>query len=199
MTTLQNGKRVRAKRIIKQTATAPFVLIGAVVILIEDWLWDDLARVAAFIGQLPILRPIELLISALPPYLALIVFAVPSVLLVPVKLLAVYLMAHGQATLGVLTVVAAKVFGTALIARIFTLTRPKLLHIPWFAWLHDRVVGFKSRVYTYLRSTAIYKLVHEQHLRMRKVILAWFGGRSVWRRRWIATMRLGRRRKQKVA
>jgi hypothetical protein len=165
--------------------------------LFEDWLWQDLARLAAALGRLPVLRSVEAFIVTLPPYLALLFFATPTVLLVPLKLVALYFMSHGQATLGMLTIIAAKFAGTALVARIFTLTRPQLLRIGWFAWLYHRFVDFKTRIYATIKSTAIYKLIHDQRLRLRNAFRAWRNQRrGFWTRRWLATRRLARRRKQ---
>jgi len=52
MTSEQPKKRAAIRKIL----ATPFVFVAAVIIILEDWLWDDLARLAAFIGQLPILR-----------------------------------------------------------------------------------------------------------------------------------------------
>jgi hypothetical protein len=180
---------------LKKILAAPFVLLAAVIILLEDWLWDDLARIAALIGRLPLLRSIEAVIVGLPPYAALTLFAIPSLLLIPVKLAALYFIAHGKATLGLITVVGAKVAGTALIARIFTLTCPQLRCIGWFAWLHDRVVAFKARVYGAIKSTAIYKVVHMQHLRLRAAIAERLNRGGFWTRRWRAAMKVSRRKR----
>src|SRR5712664_3647311 len=103
-------QRFSATKLLKRLIAAPFVLLAAVIILLEDWLWDDLARLAAAIGRLPILRQIEALIVA-----------------------------------------AAKIAGTALVARLFTLSRPKLLRIAWFAWLYERFIAFKTRVYAVIK------------------------------------------------
>lgn len=190
----ESTKKRSWRRVIKRILAAPFVFVAAIIIILEDWLWDDLARFAAFIGQLPILRSIESLIVALPPYLALLVFGVPSLLLIPVKLIAFYFIAHGQETLGFLTVLTAKFVGTALVARLFTLTRPKLMRIGWFAWLYERFISFKERLYTRLRSTRIYKAAHEQKLRIKARLKIWMAGRrSSWRRRWYAARRFLRK------
>lgn len=184
-------------RFFKRLLAAPFVFLAAIFILLEDWLWDDLARLAAAIGRLPILRAIEVFIAGLPPYGALVFFATPSILLFPVKLAALYLMSHGQPTLGLLTVIAAKLFGTALVARIFTLTRPTLMHIGWFAWLYERFINFKTRIYDTIKATAIYQAAHQQHLRLRAALKTWMGKRrSFLRRRWEAARKFSRRRKQ---
>jgi hypothetical protein len=160
-------------------------------------LWDDLARLAAAIGRLPILRSIEAFIIGLPPYAALVFFAAPSLLLVPVKLVALYFMSHGQATLGLVTVVAAKLIGTALVARIFTLTRATLMRIGWFAWLYERFIAFKTRMYDAIKATAIYQAAHQLRLRLRAALKAWMSKRrSFLRRRWEAARKFSRRRKQ---
>src|SRR5438128_421474 len=107
---------------LKKILAAPFMFLAAIFVLLEDWLWDDLLRLMAAIGRLPVFRQIEMLIASLPPYLSLVVFAVPTLLLIPVKLAAVWLIAHGQHLLGLFTVIGAKVVGTALVARIYSLT-----------------------------------------------------------------------------
>lgn len=184
-------------KFLKRLLAAPFVLLAAIVILLEDWLWDDLARLAATIGRLPILRSIEAFLTGLPPYVALVFFAAPSLLLLPVKLAALYFMSHGQATLGVVTVIAAKVIGTALVARIFTLTRATLMRIGWFSWAYERFIAFKTRIYDAIKSTTIYQAAHQQQLRMRATLKAWMGKRrSFLRRRWEAARKFARRQKQ---
>ena len=184
-----------AGKLFKRLIAAPFVFIAAILILLEDWLWDDLARLAAVIGRLPVFHQIETLIANLPPYAALFCFAVPSLLLIPVKLVALYFISHGHALSGLLTVVGAKVAGTALVARLFTLTRPRLLRINWFAWVYERFVAFKARIYAVIHSTAVYRAAHRQMVRARLAFAAWKAKRKgAFRRRWDAAHKLSRRR-----
>lgn len=191
------AKRNPWLRFFKRLLSAPLVLLAAIFILLEDWLWDDLARLAAAIGRLPIFRQLENLILKLPPYAALLMFAAPSVLLIPVKLMALYFMSHGQATLGMATVIGAKFAGTALVARIFTLTRPKLMTINWFARLHDWFIAFKHRIYDAIKATVFYRFAHRKFASLRLALKAWMGKRrSFLRRRWQAALKLFRRQKQ---
>src|SRR5436853_5134769 len=111
MTGASKAKSTRPARRLKRLLAAPFVVLAAIIILLEDWLWDDLARLAAAIGRLPVFHQIEILITKLPPYGALLLFGAPSLLLVPVKLLALYFISHGRPTLGLLTVITAKFAG----------------------------------------------------------------------------------------
>jgi hypothetical protein len=179
---------------LKKLLAAPFILLAAIVILFEDWLWDDLLRLMAALGRLPVVRQVEGLVAALPPYGALATFAAPSLLLVPVKLAALWLVAHKHALLGLLMIIAAKIVGTALVARIYTLTQAQLLRIAWFAALHARFVSFKGKVYAVIKASSIYQLIHQQKLRLKEWLRT--RGRSFLRQRWEAARRLTRKWKR---
>lgn len=197
--TEQHKNSASVAKVLKRLLAAPFIFLAAIFILLEDWLWDDLARLAAAVGRLPVFHQIESLITRLPPYAALLFFAAPSLLLIPVKLVALYLISHGRPTLGLVVVIAAKVAGTALVARIFNLTRPRLLRIGWFTWTYERFMAFKARIYGAIKSTAVYKAAHKQNMRMREAFRRWRAGRrGFWRRRWDAALKLSRRRKQEL-
>jgi len=184
-------------RLLKKILAAPFVILALIVFAIEDWLWDDLARLADAIGRLPIFRRIDAFIAWLPPYPSLLLFGTPSLLLIPVKFAALYFMSHGKPTIGFIIAVAAKFVGTALVAHIFKLTQPKLMQIGWFAWLYVRFTSFKKRIYEIVKSTAIYKTAHHHYTQLRECFKLWMGKRKgFWRRRWDATLRLLRKSKQ---
>lgn len=183
---------------LKKLLAAPFVFIAAIIILLEDWLWDDLARIAAAIGRLPVFRQLETFITGLPPYGALATLAVPSLLLVPVKLAALWFIAHGQSVPGLATVVVAKFAGTALVARIFMLTQPKLLRIGWFAWLHARLVAFKARLYAAIKASVIYQAAHRWSVPLKMKVREWMrrNRRNLWQARLAAAFRFSRRWKR---
>ena len=105
---------------LRNAATALLALL----ILFEEWGWEPLQRLVARIARLPLLRRVEAAIVRLPPRAALAVFLLPTLALLPVKLLALGLIAHGKRMLGVAVIVAAKLVGTAVVARLFTLTQP---------------------------------------------------------------------------
>ena len=60
----------------------------ALLILFEEWGWEPLQRGMVRLGHALGLQGLEARIRTLPPYAALAVFLVPSLLLLPVKLLA---------------------------------------------------------------------------------------------------------------
>jgi hypothetical protein len=125
----------------------------ALLILFEEWGWEPLQRALARLGRLPVLRQLEALIARLPPTAALVVFFVPALLLLPVKLAALALIAHGQRLLGLAVIVLAKLVGTAIVARLFTLTKPALMQLPWFVRLYTRWTGWKDALLARVRAS----------------------------------------------
>lgn len=124
--------------------TRPFLVLLAIVFLIEAWLWEHLKPVVAWlVSFIPWQRfkaRITSAIEHLPPYATLLVFLVPVVLLFPLKLLGLWMLAHGF-WLGAMGVLAlAKMMSLGVTAFIFEITRPKLLQLGWFRWLYEHML-----------------------------------------------------------
>src|SRR5262245_51446772 len=133
-----------AWRVVRPVLARALEFLLALIIVFEEWGWRPLADL---VGRLARWRPwaaVESLIIRLPPYAALVVFVLPSALLLPLKFLALFLVARGQVVLAGLLFIAAKVVATALVARLFMLTQPALMQIGWFAAAHDTVVPWKD-------------------------------------------------------
>jgi len=134
------------KTILARIASATLVPLLALILMFEEWGWGPLSRMLGVLARLPVWSQIERLILRLPPYLALMTFLVPVVGIIPIKLLAWYWVAQGHVMLGLSIVLVAKIVGTAIIARLFTLTQPALMELPWFASLHGRWKRWKDRI-----------------------------------------------------
>lgn len=138
---------------------APLVYLAAVLLLLEDWLWDVGMGLMSRLTQWPPLRRLEAWICGLGPYGALVLFVLPATLLFPVKLLALWAMAHGRPWLGLLVILLAKLIGAAAVARLYLLTRPVLMTIVWFARLLTWFLALKERWIERLRATAPWQRV----------------------------------------
>lgn len=136
---------------------APLVYLAALALLFEQWLWEAGARVLQRLAAFWPLRALERAVARLPPYAALAVFALPALLLLPVKLLALFAVAHGHVWSGVGVILAAKAGGAATVARLYALTRPALLSLPWFARWHNAFLALKDRWIARLRATRAWR------------------------------------------
>ena len=144
-------------------------VVLALIVLFEEWGWRPLADGLARLARWRLWAKAESLIAALPPYAALAVFALPTALLLPLKLVALYLIAKGQAVAAGALFVAAKVVGTALVARIFQLTQPALMRIGWFAWGYGYFVPWKDAIFAAIRSTWAWRYGRIVKARVKKV------------------------------
>lgn len=147
-------------------ATKPLLITLAILFLIEAWLWDHLRPVvAAVVNVVPWGRIkvwLRMAIERLPPWAVLIVFVIPFLILLPVKFLEFWFIAHRQWIAAGVTLVLAKLIGLGVAAFIFDVTRDKLLQMDWFRrlfewvmrlrdWAHALVDPIKERIKRFLR------------------------------------------------
>ena len=134
-----------------------FILIAALVLLFEEWGWEPLAALLRRLGRLPLWAWMERRIAGLPPWGAIAIFAAPAVALLPVKLLALFLIGRGHALMGLGVLVAAKLLGTALLAWLFTLTQPALMQLAWFARWYPRWKNWKDGIIAQVKASALWQ------------------------------------------
>ena len=160
------------RKLVRAVLVTPVLLI----LLFEEWGWVPLARAFAALGRLPWWAALERSITRLPPPAALIAFVVPGLVLIPVKLLALALFARGHLAVGLVLVITAKVIGTAIAARLFQLTYPALMRMPWFARLYGPWKVWKDKLLNRVRASRAWLLVR----RLKRYVKAL--GIITWRR-----------------
>ena len=148
----------------------------ALIILFEEWGWEPLSRALAWLGRLPVLAWIERRVRALPPYAALALFAVPTLALLPVKLLALWLIGMGRTSLGLLVIVLAKLVGTAVVARLFVLTQPALMQLAWFVRWYARWIAWKTMLLARVHASRAWRGAHALNLVVRRRLRRFWAG-----------------------
>jgi hypothetical protein len=136
-------------------------------ILFEQWGWSPLARA---LGRLTRWQPVARLeerIARLAPRQALALLCVPALLLLPVKIGALWLLALGRVAAGLLMLVAGKLLGTAVVARLFLLTHPQLMRMRWFERGYRRWVGWQERIVAGVRSSLLWTTARALAARVR--------------------------------
>jgi hypothetical protein len=128
-------------------------ITAALIILFEEWGWRPLSDLLGRLAKFAPIAAVEQLLARLPPYAALVALALPTSILVPLKLLAVWLLANEHFVSATLLFLGAKVASTALIARIFILTKPSLMQIGWFARAYNWFVPWKDALYAQIRAS----------------------------------------------
>ena len=129
----------------------PLWVLLALVFLFEAWLWEHLRPLVAWVVERIAWDRLKARAAAwiehLPPYATLLVFLVPVILLFPLKLVGLWMLAHGS-WLGAMAVLGlAKVISMGVTAFIFDITRPKLLQLAWFRWLYDHMLIWLAKAH----------------------------------------------------
>lgn len=138
------------------------------VLLFEEWGWHPLAAWVATLARLPLWARLEQRVRAMPPWAAVLVFLVPVVVLLPLKVLAVLLFGGGHYVSGVALLAGAKLIGTAMVARIFQLVHPALMHLPWFALWYPRWTAWKDHWLGIVRHSAPWRVLRRWHAGTRR-------------------------------
>lgn len=144
-------------RKLKRLLLIPLSWFAALVFLIEEAIWDWTAKLMARLGAVRLVHAVETHIAGLPPRWALLTFLLPSLILIPAKLIGLHALASGHWLLGSTIFIAAKLLGMALFSRIFNLTRPALMQLGWFARLYAFVMHYRNRIHTYLDNWTAYQ------------------------------------------
>lgn len=149
--------------------TRPLWVALALVFLFEAWLWDSLAPIVGrIVGVIPwgrIKPAFVAAVAGLSPRATLVVFAIPFVVLAPLKILEFWLFAHHHWLMALALLLVAKIIGLGLTAFIFEATRDKLVQMPWFrrlyeffmwarAWAHAKTDPLKHQILDWAHAAA---------------------------------------------
>src|SRR4051812_48386207 len=112
---------MRVKWIIK-----PLVVVLAAIWFLADAIFSTIAHpLARWLGEHWVLFRLRTWIQSLRPYPTLALFAVPLIILEPVKPVAAYLVATGQFRLGLMVLIVGEILKLVLVERLFSVTRDK--------------------------------------------------------------------------
>jgi hypothetical protein len=117
----------------------------AAIYFLVDGIFMIVARpVANRITEHWIFGSLRVWILSLRPYPTLALFAVPLIVLEPVKPVAAYLAGTGHIAVGMIVLVIGEVLKLVLVERLFSVSRNKLISIPAFAWTYGRYLQAKE-------------------------------------------------------
>ena len=130
----------------------------AVILIIEEWLWDLLSALGHFLTRLLKLESVERWLSQTSPRIALLAFMIPVIIVTPINIAAIWLLLHGLLVEGILLEISAKLIGTLLVARVFTLTKSQLMTFGLIAAIYKTISNWLGWAHAKIAETAIYKV-----------------------------------------
>lgn len=148
---------MRGWKVVRPPIVFALNVLAALILLFEEWGWRPLSNLIARLARFPLWAAVEGWIAGLPPYGALATLAVPSTILIPAKFFGVYLLVTGHVITAAVVIVLAKIASTALIARIFLLTKPQLLQIGWFRSAYEVFVPWQEALFVHIRASWVWR------------------------------------------
>jgi len=166
------------KQHIKRALQILLVPIAAAIVFIEQTIIRYLNVVTAAIAGWPPIARLEAWLVRLPPYWALLTFAAPSILILPIKLSAFWFGVHHRYGLALASVILGKLLATAILARLYRVLRPSLMAIAWFAWADTKFFAWRDRAYAFVTSLPAWQkaqaMVQATRARMTELVSALF-------------------------
>jgi len=139
-----NSRGVRVNR--RGDLPRALLLLLALAFLFETWIWAKAVaagqRLAALIRWAEIKAALTRVIDRLPAWVVVLLFGVPFVVAEGGAAVCVFFAATGHIVAGGVGYVVVKILGFGLVVPIFDLTREKLLALPWFAYLYEKLLAF---------------------------------------------------------
>lgn len=140
------------KSSLKYALEVILVPVAAAIVFFEQVLIRVLNAITATLARWAPIAAIEAWLKKQPPYVALLAFVAPSILILPIKLSALYFAAHRHFMMAVAAVVIGKILATAIVARLYVVLRPTLMTIGWFARLDTWFFYWRDRAYAFVRA-----------------------------------------------
>jgi hypothetical protein len=166
----------RLKSLLRGAARLTLWPVVALYMLLNDILWPALKPLITALARLPVFARLADALRRIPPYPALMLFAVPFAILEPLKLVTLWWAATGHVVSGTLGLLIAHGLTVLIPERLFAVLKPTLLTLPWFAVIWTRIVTTRDRILAWVRETRAW--AHLGRLReaardMAKRIAAW--------------------------
>lgn len=125
--------------------------------LLDELLFPLFRPAIRWLSELRLFQRLGALIGQLPPYVALVLLAVPFVIIEPAKVGALWVIATGHVIEGVVLLLIAQVLSLLICERIFHAAYEPLMRIGWFKAVLGWVFALRDRALAMARETAVWK------------------------------------------
>ena len=164
------------KQYLKYALEVILVPIAAAIVFFEQVLIRVLNAATAMVARWAPIAALERWLMKQPPYIALLAFVAPSILILPIKFSAIYFAAHRHFMMAIAAVMIGKVLATAIVARLYVVLRPTLMTIGWFAKADTWFFFWRDRAYAFVRALPAWQKAKAVIARVRLRLLELFAG-----------------------
>lgn len=128
----------------KTWASRPALVVLALALLFEVWVWDRLvAAVRWVLDRIPwaeFRKCGRERFNRWPAIISVLAFGVPFLVVEGGCTVSVILVAMGHVLMGALLYISLKISLLTMVALIFDITKERLLTLPWFVFVYDKLI-----------------------------------------------------------
>lgn len=150
------------------------VSLLAVFLIFEEWLWDLLTAFGHSLVLWLNLREFEQWLSRTTPFMALVAFSIPILIVTPINIAALIMLTKGLILQSILLEVAAKLLGTVLVARVFALTKPQLLTFAFIRLIYNTITRWLQWAHQKITETPVYRWANRMKVEAKARFSSWF-------------------------
>ena len=168
------SEKSRHPAIVVLRAVGRFI-VGVIVVayaVLDAVLFPLFRPLIRYLSAHPVFTTTGRIIQTLPPYMVLVILAVPFVVLEPLKVFALYWFALGHLIQGGVLLVVAHGLSILTLERLYHAGKPQLMKIGWFALLMEWLGGLRDAALRIARSTGAWQWA----ARVVNDVRAWFRG-----------------------
>ncbi|HTR84485.1 MAG TPA: hypothetical protein VMI56_08395 [Reyranella sp.] len=140
------------KRHLERALELAIVPLAAAIVFFEQTLIRYLNVLTEAFGRWPPVARLEARLVKLSPWPALFTFVAPSILILPIKVIAFWLALKGHYLTALVSVILGKLLATAILARLYRILRPTLMQLRWFAWADTQFFYWRDQAYAFVKS-----------------------------------------------
>ena len=146
-----------AMQVLRAIGRATAIVIVVLWAILDTLLVPLLRPLVDWLASLRLFETIGALIGRTPPYLVLLLLAVPFVVLEPLKVFALYWIAVGHVIQGTILLIFAHGLSILTLDRIYHAGKGQLDKIGWFARLMSWVVGLRDWAFGWVKQSAAWQ------------------------------------------
>jgi hypothetical protein len=145
--------------LVRKILTLPLAVAVAAYMLLSDLVGPILKPLIQRLARIDLFFWIRERLERLTPHQALVLLAVPFLILEPLKMLALIVIARGHVISGAALLLSLHGLSLLSTERLFSVVKPKLLKIGWFAKLWGWISYIRYSLINRVRSSWVWALV----------------------------------------
>lgn len=157
-------------RLLRLIVRGPVMVIVAIYFLIDDLVLAAARPLFRWLAGLGIARRAYDWLQRRSPYVTLLLFAVPFIILEPPKVFALFLIGIGKVKLGLILLLSFHLTSILVVERLFQATKATLLKIGWFAWGYGKTLALHGWAIDQLKASGIWRTVQRLGAQIRLAI-----------------------------